>query len=340
MTKSPWTFEQTGNTQSNEERPETSGDKLATINALMHLSVWGNSQVNAYLFNVIDDHPDVNSNRILFASSTFRSVHHIAMDATQHIALGKEPIEQSISRFIIGTNNQTPMDNFLEETISKIQSLDKSNQALFTTQIYGYLMHLAARIFETHPLPNGYIHHSMVSMLGEKVDSGIAKISKGVLITESLEEVETANKVNFIQSGHQLLRQYLYSSLDTLVTIVKKTNPSAIEDFETTKTDAQVGYDFLNTLYDGVNELIASHEWPEIYEKIALENLQAAHCTSEPIPVTTNCGIQRFVSDVITYNAHLQIHPRDAQIMRTILDNIFKQHPLKKPHASESFTAR
>ena len=348
MTLSPWA-------QSNDVPHETTDhhqhqrhqeDRLSQVNQLMALSVWGNSQVSAYLYNVMDDFPDIDPHRHLYSSFSFRTIHDLAINTVTKAVKNKTCTATDLNIIVEGLIGGTPADEkfgeaaikkCLSSTHNKRHEYNQNNEwpcadhdAQYIAALYADIMHFAADILE--PLPNqyGYIHHSMVRTLASKSDNVVASLKAGATAQDAFEPRELGQHDNFIQDGYRRLNEHLENQLLKLRALAHNTRPQPSEDFAMIAMDIESAGAYLTTLHDGLSELCAAHEWVGVYEHLAYHNMQNHTADTIP-PIGSNCGIHAYLDDFIKANANVEIHPMDARVLAAIFTEIKQTHPTPRP---------
>jgi hypothetical protein len=353
MTQSPWARDiDTPPAPTRPRQPELQrkrDDRLSQIDQLMRLSVWGNSQVDAYLYHVMDDFPDIDVHKHLFSSYSFRTIHSLVHNTVIRISKNEDCTAADLVLVVEGLIGEPLNDNnfatdAIQDCLNTCKDIkteyDANNEwpcadhdAIYVTSLYGALMHFAANIQESIPNNHGYIHHSMVRMLADKADTASKNIRTGQLADEALEPRELATHDNIIQHGYRVLDQYLTDQLGKLRHVANNVKPQPTEAFETIALDMDCAGAYLKALHDGLNELCAAHEWIGVYEHLAYRNM----CDTDPksnaqLPLLdANSGIHAYLDDFIAANARTEVHPMDARVLYALFEGIKQSHPMPQP---------
>jgi hypothetical protein len=330
MVQSPWARDFSGPSIKQQERPKAiETDRYD--DAVERVTIWGNSHINEYLFDVIAEFPDINAHLHLLSSRQYRTTHYHACDAVKDL-LGGTSIDDALDTLsdnMGGTLTDVERADALK-TISDLIETQKSYghfpspqlDTRYVTSLYAVCMSLCADLLDPKANAPGFIHPAEIRNRAKKAQKAADDLLVKSDIDACLAQAELGTYDNFIQTGYRYLTTHIQTQLEKLRHHAPDILRSASEDFADTFCDIDACGNTLQMLQDILYDTISAHEWPEIYEYEAFET--AMECNSEEdLPnITPECGAKRFIKEFISANGDVVLTPRDAMIVASVFKDI------------------
>lgn len=346
MTQSPWaTNHQDNQPDSALERYQEDNESITS--QLDRLSVWGNSQVNKHLFEMLDYSPEIDTYSHLRSSYLFRVMHYIVLDRIKSLIDQREisesffdRINTTLSDCVSAPSVHDKKNALTSEKLSAILQIHDENRdfpcevqdAILCTRLYHALMIHASEIVTDQHF-NGHLIPRMLSGLADDANEIITSINQHGSLNTAFSPTELHQYDNFIQDGYRQFSRVLDKHLSTLQTQIKNTqiNPNALTTddeaamaFATALIDIEAYGSIMTSFYDELNDTISAHEWPTVYERHAIRTMNdAADQDDTPLPpITADDGITSFIRDFLEDNKDQEIHPDNVKVLMAVVKTI------------------
>jgi len=340
MAQSPWARELSEpSTKQQEQSKAVETDRYA--DAVERVTIWGNSHINEYLYDVIAEFPDINPHLHLLSSRQYRTAHYHACDALKDL-LGGVSIDDALDTLSDNMGGALTDNQRVDalKTISDLIEIQKSYQDFPSPQIdtryaislYAVCMSLCANLLDPYANKSGFIHPAQIRDLANKAQSAADALLVKSEIDECLAQAELGTYDNFIQTGYRYLSTHIETQLEKLKHHAPDILRSAQHDFADTLCDLDACGSTMQMLQDILYETVAAHEWPEIYEYEAFEAAMECNSDKDLPPMTPECGVKRFIKEFISANVEVVLTPRDAMVVASVFKDILDAN-------SSTFTA-